>query len=120
MGIYYEDKAILEALKKLKGTTAINEEKSLLNMAYNNGIRDTVNFFMDIITGDVPEGLKIPAAEVRPVIYAKWERHYHNDRPGVLTDLFWHCSACDYSATSTDRIYHKFCPGCGAKMEGIE
>ena len=46
----------------------------------------------------------------------RWERHY--SRPGVYTDLYWHCSKCGYK---TDYQYanvnHHYCPHCGRKME---
>lgn len=49
----------------------------------------------------------------------RWERHY--SRPGVFADLFWHCSCCGFkNENQYANVYHKFCPNCGAKMEGEE
>ena len=46
----------------------------------------------------------------------KWERHY--SRPNVYADLCWHCSACGYYHADNWTNKFKFCPNCGAKMEG--
>ena len=49
----------------------------------------------------------------------RWERHY--TRPNVYADLLWHCSVCGYkNENSFANVYHKFCPNCGAHMEGEE
>lgn len=49
----------------------------------------------------------------------RWVRHY--TRPNVYADLFWHCSVCGYkNENNYAHIYHKFCPNCGAHMEGAE
>lgn len=57
----------------------------------------------------------IPAADVRPVVRGRWERHF--ERPGVYADLFWHCSACgSKNAESLANVHHYFCPNCGAEM----
>lgn len=48
-----------------------------------------------------------------------WKRHY--SRPNVYADLYWHCSECGYK--NDDQYankYHKFCPNCGAEMDGSE
>ena len=46
----------------------------------------------------------------------KWERHY--SRSNVYEDLCWHCSACGYYHADDWTNKFKFCPNCGAKMEG--
>ncbi|MBO7726931.1 MAG: hypothetical protein J6S50_00610 [Oscillospiraceae bacterium] len=46
----------------------------------------------------------------------KWERHY--SRPNVYADLCWHCSACGYYHADNWTNKFKYCPNCGAKMEG--
>lgn len=46
----------------------------------------------------------------------KWERHY--SRPNVYADLCWHCSACGYHHADNWTNKFKYCPNCGAKMEG--
>lgn len=48
----------------------------------------------------------IPAADVRPVRYGKWEKHGWSIR----------CSECGYDMPFATR---NFCPNCGAEMEEI-
>ena len=48
--------------------------------------------------------LRIPAADVRPVRYGKWENHGWSIR----------CSECGYDMPFATR---NFCPNCGAMME---
>ena len=51
----------------------------------------------------------IPAADVAPVIHARWIP-FHSEAAGDIQ----HCSACKIGfAGKTD-----FCPHCGAKMDG--
>lgn len=53
---------------------------------------------------------------LKPVIHAKWERHY--TRPNVYADLFWHCSNCNFKTMSANADkYYKYCPNCGARMD---
>ena len=54
----------------------------------------------------------IPAADVAPVVYARWA-HLGGDE--------WCCSACGFVITtegSWDKPTKKYCEDCGAKMDG--
>lgn len=51
--------------------------------------------------------IDIPAADVQPVKRGKWE--------GVDYDTFFKCSECGHM---TDWQRYKYCPYCGARMEG--
>lgn len=56
------------------------------------------------------------STELKPVIHAKWERHY--TRPNVYADSFWHCSNCNFKTMSVNADkYYKYCPNCGARMD---
>lgn len=57
---------------------------------------------------DVKFGVdKIPAADVEPVVHARWEKRDGQTDPGVF------CSACgEYEGWARKR-----CPSCGAKMD---
>lgn len=70
--------------------------------------------------GAVTEHLTRIASNLPPVTpkqrTGKWERHY--SRPNVYADLCWHCSACGYYHADNWTNKFKFCPNCGAKMEG--
>lgn len=53
----------------------------------------------------------IPAADVAPVVYGRWESH--------LLPISYKCSACGYRPSAKAWGFHKknYCPNCGAKME---
>lgn len=48
-----------------------------------------------------------PAADVAPVVHGKWER-------SIYAEDFYRCSECSSVWPRTS----KFCPNCGAKMDG--
>lgn len=50
-----------------------------------------------------------PAADVQPVVHAKWVCH----EPEI--GLYYSCSRCGHN---TFQGMYKFCPNCGAKMDG--
>lgn len=50
-----------------------------------------------------------PAADVAPVRHGRWEVGYFHDRV---------CSCCLHPDNDFDDYAHKFCPNCGAKMDG--
>ena len=59
----------------------------------------------------------IPAADVAPVRRGNWEEWW----PGVTEimtgeEMLYRCSACD--AKYADINGYKYCPYCGAKMDG--
>lgn len=75
--------------------------------------------FMDGMAFYAEHIKRLPAADVRPVVRGKWERHF--SRPCVYADMFWHCSVCGYkNAESFANSYHHYCPNCGADMRGAE
>ena len=54
---------------------------------------------------------KFPAADVQPVVHAEWICH----EPEI--GLYYSCSKCGHNALQG---MYKFCPNCGAKMDGGE
>ena len=57
----------------------------------------------------------IPAADVAPVVHGRWEY----DLPTINTYGQLRCSICNWWTLdpSVDRSY-RYCPNCGAKMDG--
>lgn len=60
----------------------------------------------------------MPTVDAVPVWRGKWERHFY--RPNVYADLYWHCSACGGKQADSWADKYKFCPDCGARMDGRE
>lgn len=56
---------------------------------------------------------ELSPADVVPVRHGKWLKE---DRGHVEYDAV--CSVCGFDWMWSDRGYFKFCPGCGAKMDG--
>lgn len=53
----------------------------------------------------------IPAADVAPVVHARWETN--SDRPDSLI-----CPVCKYGFDMWKHDPHNYCPNCGTKMDG--
>ena len=54
---------------------------------------------------------QIPAADVRPVVHARWIDN------GIPDSMLSGCSACGYTCGAYSM---RFCPNCGAMMDGEE
>lgn len=60
---------------------------------------------------------KFPSADVEPVVHGKWTSCFEDDRHQVEGDR---CSICGFEHYGTPIGKFKFCPSCGAKMDGGE
>ena len=56
-----------------------------------------------------------PAADVIPVVHGKWLSCFEDWRMQIEGDK---CSICGFEHYGTPRGTFKFCPNCGAKMDG--
>lgn len=54
----------------------------------------------------------IPAADVTPVVHGKWLLKH------IGAGHYWECSACHENPCIYVTNNTKFCPNCGAKMDG--
>lgn len=59
------------------------------------------------LTNSIQDILAVKAAEVQPVKHGKWI--------GVDYDTYFECSECKHM---TDWQLYKYCPYCGARMDG--
>ena len=64
---------------------------------------------------------RIPAADVAEVVYGQWEGEGDGYADGEIVLDVWHCSQCGYcidDGTDNPDCLPKYCPNCGAKMDG--
>ena len=64
---------------------------------------------------------KVPAADVAEVVYGQWEGEGDGYADGEIVLDVWHCSQCGYcidDGPDNPDCLPKYCPGCGAKMDG--
>lgn len=64
---------------------------------------------------------RVPAADVAEVVYGQWEGEGDGYADGEIVLDVWHCSQCGYcidDGTDNPDCLPKYCPGCGAKMDG--
>lgn len=59
----------------------------------------------------------LPAIDAVPVVHGEW---FEQDNPGQFDfrDTWVRCSNCNYLTTAVWSHSHKYCPNCGAKMDG--
>lgn len=65
--------------------------------------------------------LRLPAADVAEVVYGQWEGEGDGYADGEIVLDVWYCSQCGYcidDGTDNPDLLPKYCPGCGAKMDG--
>ena len=100
------------------------EREALYEKAYWHGEHpDVSNPFPDGVDAiDIKDVDAIPAADVAPVRHGRWEEmHYEG---GILDGTnFDRCSVCGYERVFDDpalKTVFKYCPNCGAKMDGGE
>lgn len=63
----------------------------------------------------------VPAADVAEVVYGQWEGEGDGYADGEIVLDVWHCSQCGYcidDGTDNPDCLPKYCPNCGAKMDG--
>ena len=65
--------------------------------------------------------LRQPAANVAEVVQGQWEGEGDGYADGEIVLDVWYCSQCGYcidDGTDNLDLLPKYCPGCGAKMDG--
>ena len=66
----------------------------------------------DVVT---PIVVSQPTVDAVPVVHGRWEEDVYNE------DSFWRCTACGFASEAhAANLLYKFCPNCGAKMDGLE
>lgn len=101
MAEYIEREALLEE---------INEKIS--NIAFNSPYQDEVGIMVSGMSRIRDSVEDAPAADVVPVVHGEWllrhEGHGH----------YWECSVCHTNPCIYVTEDTRFCPNCGARMDG--
>ena len=58
--------------------------------------------------------LKIPAADVAPVVHGRWEQCFEDWRQQIEGDK---CSVCGFEHYGASTKKYKYCPNCGTLMD---
>ena len=67
--------------------------------------------------------LCIPAADVAPVKHGHWKKGKGYERPtenGFVHDDRYFCDCCGWGCCCDTKLDFRYCPKCGAKMDGGE
>lgn len=97
--------------------TLINKEE-LMDRVYDRSMaiakaNEGYNCAAEIAEVIIKSILEAPDEEAEPVIHAKWIKHYgYEDR--------YYCSVCQDIWRSGRIKDMKYCPSCGAKMDGAD
>ena len=63
----------------------------------------------------------LPAADVAEVVHGQWDAEGDGYADGEIVLDVWYCSKCGYcidDGTDNPDCLPKYCPNCGARMDG--
>ena len=108
MNIYYKQSDIAASLSELMLSPWA--KRWMDDYAYTAGVQEALHLIQDMINGEVPETMKIPATDVRPNIKGYW----------IKTGYKFICYSCSECGYNIEKTKFNYCPNCGAKMEDKE
>ena len=93
----------------------------ILNNSRSIRARDGAGGVWIDVMDAISEIERVPAVEARPVRHGTWEmrRKTINTDFATLTGTYPTCNLCGHVECGVDKST-PYCPGCGAKMDGVE
>ena len=93
----------------------------ILNNSRSIRARDGAGGVWIDVMDAISEIERVPAVEARPVRHGTWEmrRKTINTDFATLTGTYPTCNLCGHVEYGVDKST-PYCPGCGAKMDGVE
>ena len=83
---------------------------------YDVSASEVINDFEEVIDA-------VPTADVAPVRHGRWKKSKGNERPtenGFVHDDRYFCDCCGWGCCCDTKLDFRYCPKCGAKMDGGE
>ena len=73
------------------------------------------------LTASALEIIKRYQSDVEPVRHGRWKKSKGNERPtenGFVHDDRYICDCCGWGCCCDTKLDFRYCPNCGAKMDG--
>ena len=103
MAEYLEREKVFFALEELRMMETMSKHATYESYAI---ARDAMERMQIVVAG-------LPTADVAPVVHGRWEAKGY-----VCGESEFECSACHKTEWRTTISQFKFCPFCGARMDG--
>ena len=87
-------------------------EQKIATEAWKMKIKASVETILNQFIDDINHA---PTINAVPVVHSEWIPKEKADTPYGLE---MECAKCGFSVIVNDALYFKFCPNCGAKMDG--
>lgn len=90
------------------------KKAGIANQHYTEGWNDCMMRVKSMVS-------KAPTADVAPVVHGQWERRFcHPMRDGEWQYICSVCKNDNYWRNNVCHQKHRYCPNCGAKMDGVD
>ena len=95
-----------EYIERQKAISPLYRWKNIIKNTYGEN-----DEYVRCLTEAIEKIKDVPSADVAPVRHGRWDASYMND--------FLVCSECvHYWIYKGDQYDYRYCPNCGAKMDG--